>query len=172
MIYWLLFYEFLKIGLFAVGGGPATIPFLFDLTKKYDWFSATELANMIAVSQSTPGPVGINMATYAGFQGGGILGGCVATLSLVLPSLIIIVWIAKMLRKCGNNPMLQEVMFTIRPVVVVLIVLACWELLKISVVNYSTAIVWLALCIMIHFYKKGPIFYIMLSAFLGVILRL
>ena len=77
-----------------------------------------------------------------------------------------------MLRKCGNNPMLQEVMFTIRPVVVVLIVLACWELLKISVVNYSTAIVWLALCIMIHFYKKGPIFYIMLSAFLGVILRL
>ena len=172
MIFWLLFVEFFKIGLFAIGGGPATIPFLFDLTKKYDWFSAEELANMIAVSQSTPGPVGINMATYAGFQGGGILGGCIATLSLVLPSLIIVVWVSKALRKCANNPMLHEVMFTIRPVVVVLICLACWELFKISIVDYYTASVWAVLCVMIYFYKKGPIFYIILSALLGVVLKL
>ncbi len=170
MINWLLFIEFLKIGLFAVGGGPATIPFLFDLTKRYNWFSAEELANMIAVSQSTPGPIGINMATYAGFQAGGILGACISTLSLVLPSVIVVVWISKALRKCANNPMLHEVMFTVRPVVVVLIGMACWELLRISVVDYYTALIWLALCVMIYFYKKSPIFYIVLSAILGIIL--
>lgn len=172
MIHWLLFIEFFKIGLFAIGGGPATIPFLFDLTKNYDWFSTGELANMIAVSQSTPGPIGINMATYAGFKAGGILGGCISTLSLVLPSLIVVVWVSKALRRCANNPILHEVMFTIRPVVVVLIGVACWELLKISVVNYYTAMVWGVLCVMIYFYKKSPIFYIILSALLGIVLKL
>lgn len=74
LTYGVLFWEFFKIGLFAVGGGMVTIPFLFDLTRKFDWFTAEELTNMIAVSQSTPGPVGVNMATYAGFQAAGVLG--------------------------------------------------------------------------------------------------
>ena len=87
MIFGILFSEFFKIGLFAVGGGLVTIPFLFELTRKYNWFSAQELMDMIAVSQSTPGPIGINMATYAGFQTAGIYGGIVATFGLVLPSL-------------------------------------------------------------------------------------
>ena len=68
MILGILFSEFFKIGLFAVGGGLVTIPFLFELTRKYDWFSAQELMDMIAVSQSTPGPIGVNMATFAGYN--------------------------------------------------------------------------------------------------------
>ena len=91
MIYITLAYEFFKIGLFSIGGGMATLPFLMDLTSRYDWFSASELANMVAISESTPGPVGINMATYAGYNAAGIPGALVATLSLVAPALIIIV---------------------------------------------------------------------------------
>ena len=82
-VYLLLFYEFFKIGLFAVGGGPATLPYLMDLTEKYDWFTMSDLSNMVAVSQSTPGPLGLNMATYAGYQTAGVWGGVVDRKSVV-----------------------------------------------------------------------------------------
>ena len=91
MIYLQLFWEFFKTGLFAIGGGMATVPFLFDISARTGWFTASELANMIAVSESTPGPIGINMATYVGFETAGILGSVIATLGLVIPSIIIIV---------------------------------------------------------------------------------
>ena len=91
----LIFWEFFKIGLFAVGGGPATIPYLIELTNKYDWFTLEELTNMIAVSESTPGPIGLNMATYVGYQTLGIWGGIISTFGLVLPSLVIICIIAE-----------------------------------------------------------------------------
>ena len=90
MVYLQLFIEFFKIGLFAVGGGLATIPFLMDLPEKYDWYTKADMASMLAISESTPGPVGINMATYAGYNAAGISGGIVATLSLVHPTLLII----------------------------------------------------------------------------------
>ena len=167
MILATLFWEFFKIGLFAIGGGPVTIPFLFDLTEKYDWFTAQELTNMIAVSQSTPGPIGVNMATYAGFQTAGILGGLVATFGLILPSLIIVIRVSKFLRKCGNNLLLNDVMLSIRPVVMALILMAGIDLLKISVIDWFSGIFAL-----VYFYKKGPIFYIILSAILGVVLKL
>ena len=90
MQYLTLMLEFFKIGLFSVGGGLATLPFLFDLAEKYNWFTASELTNMIAVSESTPGPIGVNMATYVGNTVGGVFGGITTTLSLVTPSLIVI----------------------------------------------------------------------------------
>ena len=172
MILATLFWEFFKIGLFAIGGGPVTIPFLFDLTEKYDWFTAQELTNMIAISQSTPGPVGVNMATFAGFQTAGILGGIIATFGLVLPSLIIVIRISKFLRKNRNNPILGEIMLSIRPVVMGLILMAGIDLLKISVLNLSSAIFAALFFALVYFYKKGPVFYIILSAILGVVLRL
>ena len=89
-----MFLEFFKTGLFAVGGGLATIPFLMDMSDKYGWFSQSELANMIAVAESTPGPIGVNTATYAGVTTYGIAGGIIATLGLVLPSYIVIVAIS------------------------------------------------------------------------------
>jgi chromate transporter len=172
MILATLFWEFFKIGLFAIGGGPVTIPFLFDLTEKYDWFTAQELTNMIAVSQSTPGPIGINMATYAGFQTAGVLGGLVATFGLVLPSLIIVIRVSKFLKKCGNNPLLNDVMLSIRPVVMALILMAGIDLLKISVIDWFSGIFAILFFALVYFYKKGPIFYIILSAILGVVLKL
>ena len=78
MIYLLLFFEFFKIGLLAVGGGLVTVPFLFDLSEAYGWFSTSDLANMIAVSESTPGPIGVNMATFAGYNACGIMGALLA----------------------------------------------------------------------------------------------
>ena len=136
LTYGVLFWEFFKIGLFAVGGGMVTIPFLFDLTRKFDWFTAEELTNMIAVSQSTPGPVGVNMATYAGFQAAGVWGGIIATFGLALPSMVIVIWISKLLKRCAQNPLVCEIMAAIRPAVVALILLAGAELFKLSVTNY------------------------------------
>ena len=86
MIYLHLFWEFFKTGLFSIGGGLATLPFLRQMGQRYHWFTETELANMLAVSESTPGPIGVNMATYVGFTAGGIPGAVIATLGLVAPS--------------------------------------------------------------------------------------
>ena len=94
IVYLQLFFEFFKVGLFAIGGGLATLPFLNNLAGKYSWFNHSMLADMVAVSQATPGPIGINMATYAGFEAAGVLGSIIATVSLVLPSFIIIIIIA------------------------------------------------------------------------------
>lgn len=172
MIFLTLFFEFFKIGLFAVGGGMVTIPFLFDLTKKFNWFTAEELTNMIAVSQSTPGPVGVNMATYAGFQAAGTLGGITATFGLVLPSVIIVILVSKLLQKCSQNPWLCEIMAAVRPAVAALILQAGFELFKLSVTDYASAIFAAAFFLSVYFYKKSPIFYIILAALLGIIFKL
>lgn len=172
MIYVLLFYEFLKIGLFAIGGGMVTIPFLFDLTEKFNWFTAQELTDMIAVSQSTPGPVGVNMATYAGFKAAGVLGGCVATFGLVFPSVIIVILVSKLLKKWSENLFVADVMAAIRPAVVALILQAGFELLHLSAHDYFAFGFVVVFLLLIHFYKKSPIFYIVLSAILGIVLRL
>ena len=87
MIYLSLFFEFFKIGLFAIGGGLATLPFLLNLSEKTGWFTEQQLVQMIAVSESTPGPVGVNMATFVGVQSAGVFGGLIATVALVLPAL-------------------------------------------------------------------------------------
>ena len=137
MIYLTLAFEFFKIGLFSIGGGMATLPFLMDLTTKYDWYTASDLANLVAISESTPGPVGINMATYAGYHAAGIPGAIVATLSLTAPALIIIYVIARFLENFSENPTVKAVFYGIRPTVAALIGYAVWELLKIALVSTS-----------------------------------
>ena len=94
MLYLRLFWEFFKTGLFAVGGGLATLPFLQDMAERTGWFTRAQLADMLAVSESTPGPIGVNMATYVGFTTGGVPGALVATLGLVTPSVIVILIVA------------------------------------------------------------------------------
>ena len=103
MIYLILFLEFFKVGLFTIGGGLASLPFLYELAEKYTWITKPMIADMIAISQSTPGPIGINMATYVGFKSGGILGGIIATFAIVLPSFITIIIIANFLNKFKNK---------------------------------------------------------------------
>ena len=115
MIYLRLFYEFFKTGLFAVGGGMATVPFLYDIADKTGWFTYDKLADMIAVSESTPGPIGVNMATYVGFTTAGIPGAVCATIGLVTPSVILILIIAKFLAGFSDNKYVKSAFYTIRP---------------------------------------------------------
>ena len=124
MIYAILFVQFFKIGLFAIGGGLVTVPFLFDLAEHYPWFTAAELADMIAISESTPGPLGVNMATYAGFKAAGVFGGAIATIGLTFPSVVIIILIAKLLKTFKDNPNVRSILTGIRPAVIALICLA------------------------------------------------
>lgn len=120
----LVFWEFFKIGLFAVGGGPATLPYLMELSDKFGWFTMEELTNMIAVSESTPGPLGINMSTYVGCQTLGPWGGVVATMGLVTPSIIIICLIAAFFTKFNSNKIVQSAFSAIRPAVAAIIAVA------------------------------------------------
>lgn len=172
MILGILFSEFFKIGLFAIGGGLVTIPFLFELTKKYDWFTAQELMDMIAVSQSTPGPVGVNMATYAGFQTAGVGGGIIATFGLVLPSLVIVILVSKLLNRCSKDGIVDSIMTSIRPAGIALILQAGIELMRLSITNYFSALFMIGMFFLIYFFKKSPIFYIILSAVLGIVFGL
>ena len=114
-IYLQLFVEFFKAGLFAVGGGMATIPFLYDISDKTGWFTHAQLTDMIAISESTPGPIGVNMATYVGFTSAGISGSIIATLGLITPSIIVILIIAGFLKAFKDNKYVQSAFYGLRP---------------------------------------------------------
>lgn len=172
MIYLLLFYEFFKIGLFAIGGGLVTVPFLFDLADRYSWFTAKELADMIAVSESTPGPLGVNMATFAGYHAAGIGGGIIATLGLVTPSVIVIILIAKLMARYSCNVRVQHLLEGIRPAVIALILFAGVQIAKLAVTDVKSLIFLGVIWGMIHFWKRSPIFYLLLSAAAGLVLKL
>ena len=172
--------EFFKTGLFAVGGGLATLPFLTQMQEKYGWFTAEELANMIAVGESTPGPIGVNMATYVGFSTAGIIGGICATLSLVLPSLIVILIIAKAMDVYQKNPLVQNMFAFMRPAVAGLIAAAGFSVLKIALFRDGTAYtiavaLYAQLVVLLHmkaFKKLHPIVFIAAGAVAGVILQM
>ena len=115
MIYLVLFWEFFKTGLFAVGGGLATLPFLYDMSARTGWFSGEQLADMLAVSESTPGPIGVNMATYVGYVTAGVGGAAVATLGLIAPSLMIILVIAAFLKAFQDNRWGKAAFYGLRP---------------------------------------------------------
>lgn len=172
MIYLQLFYEFFKIGLFAIGGGLVTVPFLFDLSANYGWFTTKELADMIAIAESTPGPLGVNMATYAGFSTTGILGAIIATAGLVAPSVMVIIMVAKLMNKYQCNSRVQTVLAGIRPAVLALILFAGLQIAKLSLTDVVAGVVFAVLLAAIHFGKKSPIFYLCASALVGVVLKL
>lgn len=184
MVFLYLFIEFFKIGLFAIGGGPATIPFLMDLTDRYDWYTKEDVINMLAVSESTPGPIGINMATYAGFKAAGFLGGLVATLSLVLPSLIVVILIAKLLNNFSKNPFVRSAFSTIRPLVTGLIAFAVFGIFQTAIFTASDGswqfpIIPIILCAAFFaamnlkkLKKIHPFFWIVAGAAVGIILKM
>ena len=125
MIYLRLFWEFFKTGLFAIGGGMATLPFLKDIGVSTGWYSQTDLMNMLAVSESTPGPIGINMATYVGFTVAGIPGAVIATIGEVTPSIIVILIVAAMLAKFRDSKYVAHAFYGLRPASTGLIGAAC-----------------------------------------------
>ena len=123
-LYLLLFWEFFKTGLLAVGGGLATLPYLSDMAARTGLFTQAQLADMVAVAESTPGPIGVNTATYVGFTAGGIPGAVIATLGLVTPSYLIIMIIALFLKRVQDNPFVTSVFRCLRPASTALITAA------------------------------------------------
>lgn len=135
MIYLQLFWEFFKTGLFAVGGGMATLPFLYDMADNFGWFTHAQLVDMIAVSESTPGPIGVNMATYVGFETAGIGGAVIATLGLVFPSVVVILIIAHFLKAFGDNRYVNAAFYGLRPASTGLIASAGIGVLAVALLN-------------------------------------
>ncbi|MBQ6554776.1 MAG: chromate transporter [Firmicutes bacterium] len=184
MIFIKLFLEFFKTGLLAVGGGLATLPFLREMAVKTGWFDTKEIIHMVAVSESTPGPIGVNMATYTGFTVKGILGGLTSTFGLVLPSIIISVAVAAALQKFKESKAVEYVFNGLRPASMALIATAgigvicgCLvfpqEILNgsfASAFNIKGIIFAVILLFLMKKYKKHPIVYIALSAVMGLII--
>lgn len=172
----IMFLEFFKTGLFAVGGGLATIPFLMDMTEKYSWFTKQQLADMIAVAESTPGPIGVNTATFAGVQAFGIFGGLVSTFGLVLPSFIVIIIVYKILEKFRENKITKNIFYGLRPAVAGLISVAAISLLKTSIsepainIKALVALIVFTFCVL-KFKKLNPILVIVIGAALGIIFK-
>ena len=198
MIYLQLFWEFFKTGLFAIGGGMATIPFLYELSDKTGWFSYNDLANMIAVGESTPGPIGANMATYVGYvtgmnQGGipaAILGAVTATVGLITPSLIIILIVAMMLKSFRDNKYVTNAFYGLRPASTGLIAAAGFAVVS-ATLFYSdiwaqgsilgafnwkgivlAAVLWVLTNVVKPTKKLHPIVFIGISAIVGIVLQM
>ena len=191
MIYLRLFWEFFKTGLFAVGGGMATLPFLYDISDRTHWFTHAQLADMVAVSESTPGPIGVNMATYVGFLTGsstggtlsGVLGAAVATLGLITPSIIVILIISAFLEKFRSSKYVSGAFYGLRPASTAMILAALVLVVKATFLPNGFALpdlrlVALAVALLVltnnvkATKKLHPIVFILASAAVGAALRL
>ncbi len=191
MLYLKLYWEFFKTGLFAIGGGMATIPFLYDISDATGWFTHNDLANMIAVSESTPGPIGVNMATYVGFvsgmkdggTAGALLGAVTATLGLITPSVIVILIVAAILKSFRDNRYVNQAFYGLRPASAGLIAAAGISVMTanlfvggniaLSSVNWKGWILAAVLWLLTNKVKKTknlhPIVFIALSAAAGIL---
>lgn len=195
MIFLELFIRFFFVGLFAVGGGLATLPFLTDMGETTGWFTAMDISNMIAISESTPGPIGINMATYVGFQIGsncgtlgGFFGSFLASIGLVTPSVIIIIIVSKVLQKFRSSKYVEYVFYGLRAASVGLIASACLGVAKIAffsseifnesgsffmALDYKSIILSVLVFIGIKCFKKvHPIVFILLAAVVGIVFKM
>jgi len=182
MILLRLFFEFAKTGLFAVGGGLATIPFLQDIGLRTGWFSQADLTTMIALSESTPGPIGVNMATYVGYETAGVPGAVAATLGLITPSLIVILIVAGFLQRFRKSKTVEAVFYGLRPASTALIAAAGLGVAGavLLMVGEHPVIRWPSLllaaavfvCLKLTPLKKlHPIAFIGASALVGVLFR-
>lgn len=189
-LYLRLFWEFFKTGLFAVGGGMATVPFLSEIAARTGWFTQGMLADMIAVGESTPGPIGVNTATYVGYTVAGVPGGVVATLGLVLPSFLIILIVAAFLKAFRTNKYVERVFYGIRPASVGMIAAACVAVMRICFVDTAAykagaaffdffnwkafalfAAIWLLTNLVKQTKKLHPVVFIAASAVIGIVFR-
>ena len=190
MIYIQLFIEFFLTGLFAVGGGMATIPFLEDISTRTGWFTHAQLADMVAVSESTPGPIGVNMATYVGYLTAGIPGSIIATVGLVLPSVIVILIVAAFLKAFRKSKYVDRIFYGIRPASTALIAAAGVSVLMLCIVDVSAfklsgkifdlvdpkaiilfALIWVFTNLIKKTKKLHPLVFIAFSAVAGLIFK-
>ena len=186
MMYLQLYFEFFKIGLFAIGGGLATVPFLQRLGEATGWFDSSLITDMIAISESTPGPIGVNMATYVGYSIGGIPGGIIATLGIATPAFLIVVLVSKSLERFKGNHYIEDGFYGLRPAVTGMIAAAAIGIMEVSIFNYQLfqqtglwtdffdgkkLIFFVIMFFAIMKWKKHPIFYIGISAVIGILLK-
>ena len=196
MIFLELYIRFAMVGLFAVGGGLATLPFLTSMGETTGWFTSMDISNMVAISESTPGPIGINMATYIGYQVGtnmggpglGILGSIIATLGEVTPCIIIIMIVSKILTKFRDSKYVEYAFYGLRAASVGLIAAALLGVAKIAFFNaeamaasgsffmaidYKSVILSAVIFLLVTKFKKlHPIALIALSAAVGIIFKM
>ena len=186
MIYLQLFFEFLKTGLFTIGGALAAIPFLQEMSVKTGWFTQSQLTDMIAVSESTPGPIGINMATYVGFATAGVPGGIIASVGLITPPLIIVMIIASLLRKFRENKHVNSAFYGLRPASTGLIAAAGLSVFRLSLLrtelweksglltdllDVRSIILAAALFVLTNKIKAHPVIFIACSAVVGIVFK-
>ena len=186
MIYLQLIWEFIKVGLFSVGGGLATLPFLYEMSDKTGWFTHRDIADMIAISESTPGAIGINMSTYAGFKTAGVPGGICATIGLALPCIIIIIIIARMLDKFRSNKYVDRAFYGLRPASLALISAAGINVAKTALIDLDgfavsgnaadlvligPVILFAALFFASRKLKWHPVVFIAISAVIGILFK-
>ena len=175
-----LFFEFFKTGLFAVGGGLATLPFLYDMSDRMGWFTHQDLSNLIAISESTPGPIGINAATYVGFLTAGLPGALIATIGLITPSIVVIILIAQVLDRFRANPLVEKVFYGLRPASTGLIAAAgflvfksaLWDLAALSMlssIRWPSVLLAVVLYLAIKKWDKHPIWYLAAAAVVGIV---
>ena len=185
-LYLQLFWEFFKTGLFAIGGGMATLPFLYDISDQTGWFTHMQLADMVAVSESTPGPIGVNMATYVGFLTGGIGGAVIATLGLIAPSVIVILIVAAFLKAFRDSKYVAGAFYGLRPASTALIAAALVSVARVTffvgdfsveniMVNWKAIVLAAVLLMLTRWTPKvknwHPIVFIAFSAVVGAALR-
>ena len=185
MILLKLWCEFFKIGLFSVGGGLAALPFLYDMADRTGWFTYDQIADMLAVSESTPGPIGINMATYTGFTTAGMPGSIVATLGVITPGIIIVLLIIAVLERFRKNKYVEAAFYGIRPASAGLIAAAGVLVAEIALFNVDAdsiagffdvkALILAAVLVVLTRWVKPtkklhPVVFIAASAVVGILL--
>ena len=178
-----LYFEFFKIGLFAVGGGFATLPFLFEMADRYEWLNSESIGNFLAIAQSSPGPIGINMAAQAAFQYGGIPGALFAALGMVSPAIIVISLIARVMQSFRENKIVISVFSSLRPAAAGLLAAAAFIVLKLALYNDNAAAwheilrwkefaIFAGLFFLIYKLKGHPVIYVAVGAIAGILLKL
>lgn len=168
MIYFQLFREFFNIGLFSFGGGYATLPFLYHIADVYKWYTPQQLSDMLAVSSITPGPVGVNVATFAGFTTAGILGSLVATTSVILPSYVLVIVISKLLEKFKTNKKVQAAIYGLKPAGCGLLAAVALNIFKDNVHSWGY-VLFAALLLMSLKQKRDPLVILGISAIVGLV---
>ena len=182
MIYLDLFLGFLKVGLFSFGGAYGAIPLIKDVVMHYKWMNEEQMANIIAISESTPGPIMVNLATYVGSIKGGILGSVIATLAVVMPAFFVILIVMFLLRKILDNPYTQAVLRGLKPCIIGIIMatgismVAKYSLYPLVQTNDYVPLI-LAIALAAIYFGSGrimkkkisPIMLIIISAGLGMI---
>ena len=171
----LLFFEFFKVGLFTFGGGYASLPFLYLMVEKYSWFSYNQLTQLIAISGLTPGPIGCNMATFAGFNTLGLVGSAVSTFALVIPMLFITSFVFKLYKKFSQYEYVKSILYVLRPCGCALLCFVGIKLLNNLIIlpkDYVGLILLILLFILTFRCSRNPIIYLAYGAIFGILSKL